>query len=85
MRLVFYTALLSIAIVIGRSQTFVYRKFKAKKECKIQYQSSCELLDSDDDKESKSESDARNNAIIDSKMDQQKEAPKRKIKTKLNL
>ncbi|XP_037038468.1 non-homologous end-joining factor 1-like [Bradysia coprophila] len=62
------------------------RKFQTKRECKIQYESSCELLISDDEMEQNGNvksDDIRTDAIVDSM--QRKEAPKRKLRSKLNL
>lgn len=64
----------------------IHRKFQSKKECKIQYESSFELLISDGEMEQdgNAESDVRKDDAIGDSM-QRKEAPKRKLRSKLNL
>lgn len=71
---------------------FFPRKFKTKKECTIKYDSSCELLTSDDNEEMERDlkSDkARTDDISDvqtgSKKDVPEGIPKRKLRSKLNL
>ncbi|KAG4074442.1 hypothetical protein HA402_015138 [Bradysia odoriphaga] len=62
------------------------RKFQSKREFKIQYESSCELLISDDEMEQSvnvKSDDIRTDVTVDSM--QRKEAPKRKLRSKLNL
>lgn len=62
----------------------VRRKFQSKRECKIQYESSCELLvDEEMEQDTNGKSDIRTDATADTK--QCTEAPKRKLRSKLNL
>lgn len=71
---------------------FLYRKFKTKKDCTIKYESSCELLPSDDSEEmeldlksDKGRADVTNDVLTESKKEEPKGFPKRKLRSKLNL